>query len=451
MFVDFVFIFVLINIVPTIFTCGKCGHCVEPKAKAKNKNKNKGKEMTAQFIHVDTYSLVESKKTRVKKVKGTDGNLVNVEQKKTKGTISSIIAEGMREPDFCSHIKDPQDEIIYLYQNEETLGRQFRLSDIESYCEKVREENKDELGRKLRADASLLLAGVASFKREEDQTMEDCIQSDRFQVWMHETLEFIKNEYAENLKVVKLDFDEGHPHLHFYAVNDKGSAKKLHDGFRATDEFKKKHKQEYKSTDKEQLKSLKLRENQVYKKAMSSYQDKYQAHMKKVKYLKYGPRRTRDTRDEWLTKSANQKTAFNNEMQANTILAEANEKKAEANSLVQRAKAYKAKYKNLFNQIKDKAIYHIALYFAKQEAKKAFEAQEKESKAERARLEKENHKLTLELQKLQVEKTDAYESMKEKLEAKEEKNKKLSEELETAKLKLLPNIDNGSSKEIKPK
>lgn len=407
--------------------------------------------MTAQFIHVETYSLVESKKTRVKKVKGKDGNMVNVEQKKTKGTISSIIAEGMREPDFCSHIKDPQDEVIYLYQNKETLGRQFRLSDIESYCEKVREENKDELGRKLRADASLLLAGVASFKREEDQTMEDCIQSDRFQVWMHETLEFLKNEYAENLKVVKLDFDEGHPHLHFYAVNDKGSAKKLHDGFRATDKFKKDYKLEYKSTDKEKLKSLKLRENQVYKKAMSNYQDKYQKHMQKVKYLKYGPRRTRDTRDEWLTKSANQKIAFNNEMQANTVLAEANEKKAEANSLVQRAKAYKAKYKNLFNEIRDKAIYRIALYFAKQEAKKTFEAQEKESKAERERLEKENHKLTLALQKLEIEKSDAYQGMKEKLEEKEEKNKKLAEDLKVAKAKLAQDIGDGLNKKIRPK
>jgi hypothetical protein len=407
--------------------------------------------MTAQFIHVDTYSLVESKKTRVKKVKAADGSLVNVEQKKTKGTIRSVIAEGMREPDFCLHIADPQDEVIYLYQEEETLGKKFRLSDIENYCQKVRDENKDELGRKLRADASMLLAGVASFKREEDQTMEDCMQSDRFQVWMHETLEFLKEEYAKNLKVVKLDFDEGHPHLHFYVVNDNGSAKKLHDGFKATDEFKKKHKDEYKSGGKEALKSLKLRENQVYKSAMSGYQDKYQTYMKKVKYLKFGPRRTRDTRDQWLTKSVNQKIAFQNENEANNILAQANEKKAEANSLVQRAKAYKAKYKNLFNQIKDKASYKIALFFATKEAKKAFDKLEKERKAELEKAEKENQRLLLKLQKMEVEKTDAYTGMQEKLDAKDEANKLLAEELENTKAKLKPNLSNDFENKIKPK
>jgi hypothetical protein len=386
----------------------------------------------------------------VKKVKGKDGTLVNVEQKKTKGTIKSIIAEGMREPDFCLHIADPQDEIIYLYQEEETLGQKFRLSDIENYCEKVRDASKDELGRKLRTDASMLLAGVASFKREEEQTMEDCIQSDRFQVWMNENLEFLQEEYGKNLKVVKLDFDEGHPHLHFYVVNDNGSAKKLHDGFKATDEFKKKHKDEYKSTDKEALKSLKLRENQVYKSAMSSYQDKYQIYMQKVKYLKFGPRRTRDTRDEWLTKSANQKIAFQNENEANNILAQANEIKTEANSLVKRAKEYKAKYKNLYNKIKDKAAFKIALFFATKEAKKAFDKAEKERKAELDKAEKENQRLLLKLQELEIEKSDAYQGMKEKLDEKDEANEKLAEELENAKAKLEANLSNDLKKKIKP-
>ena len=85
---------------------------------------------------------------------------------------------------------------------------------------------RDPVGRKMREDAAVLLAGVASFPRAEAEKRprtlcamgiaDGCLS---------------QGKYGDNLRAVVMHNDEEHPHLHFYVYSDtEVNAKMLHDG-----------------------------------------------------------------------------------------------------------------------------------------------------------------------------------------------------------------------------
>lgn len=211
--------------------------------------------MSYQFIHVEAYAL-HSAKTK-------DGG--------NKKSIKQILDEVNREPGNIPHIANPQKPSIIFGCNPE---------DIESMCVNYAENTRDEIGRKLRKDGLILLAGVASIEREREEDF------NKFSV---EVVEFLKEKYGDRLKSVVSHNDEAHPHLHFYAVPKIGEKfEDIHDGYKASKIAKNEKK-------------LKGEQNQAYKNAMRNFQDNFSKKIGiKFGLTRIGPGRRRLTREAWI-------------------------------------------------------------------------------------------------------------------------------------------------------
>lgn len=215
-----------------------------------------------QFIHLDAYARETSK------------------QNKTKTNIRGVIGEALREAGYTSHIKEPNAPTC-IYGS---------LADLKSAEEEIYSKansEKDPLGRKLRADANLLVAGVASYpKPHVAQKTADDKQS--YILWRELTLDFLKAEFGNSLRAVLEHTDEEYPHLHFYIAdrNQVRDTMKLHPGFKAKMEC-----QDQKS---------KIAKDEAYREAMQSWQNKFfEAVGSDIGLTRLGPKVQRLNRQEW--------------------------------------------------------------------------------------------------------------------------------------------------------
>ena len=204
-----------------------------------------------QFVHIAVYSLHPPKKTS----RGAD----------RKWAVRDVIAEASREPQACLHVPKPRSP--YLLHGPS-------LAELEAEVGAIHAHSTDAAGRRLRKDASVLLAGVASYPRGGIE----------YSYWRQSTLEWLQTEFGEHLRSVVEHTDEAHPHLHFYVVNpDGGNVKDLHPGFRAAKGAQ---------TPKEQRHS--------YNTAMRAFQDRFWEHVAGPSGLaRLGPGRQRMSRAQW--------------------------------------------------------------------------------------------------------------------------------------------------------
>lgn len=168
-----------------------------------------------QFISIQEYSRFE-----------------NV--KKEQFSASQVINESCRTEGFCPHVETPQKpKMIY---GEHPLKM---VKDLELLAENM--ETKQ--GRKLRKDARIMMAGVASYPipmKEFDDITKDL----KFRKWLKMTEEFLKRRFGGNLKSIVLHLDESCAHIHF-VCHDKSenlSLKKIHPGMIEEAKEKKKTK-----------------------------------------------------------------------------------------------------------------------------------------------------------------------------------------------------------------
>ncbi|HAS6076780.1 TPA: hypothetical protein I7141_12895 [Vibrio vulnificus] len=123
-----------------------------------------------QFIHVETYA--------------------NVSAKKGKPSIQSVVNESMRVDGFCSHVIEPQaPEILYG----------LNPLDLPEITRSLGNSAKDKLGRKLRKDSPLLLAGVISLSGDSDVD---------FSEFLRLSMQYLCNKYGSTLKSAVLHLDE---------------------------------------------------------------------------------------------------------------------------------------------------------------------------------------------------------------------------------------------------
>lgn len=219
--------------------------------------------MGFQFIHINTYSRNKPKKQG----KG----------KERKWTVRDIAGEVERDPEHSPHVPQPAPPNL-LHGMSPKVAVEL--------AEERAEASKDSTGRKIRKDAAVMLAGVASHPFTVDE-LQDHDKREEYEHWRTLTLDYLKHKYGANLLSVVEHTDEKHPHLHFYAVPEAGvafNAKSLHDGFKAGAEAK---------NPAEQMK--------LYNDAMRAFQDDYHA---KVGVMcgqaRLGPKRRRMTRATWL-------------------------------------------------------------------------------------------------------------------------------------------------------
>lgn len=212
---------------------------------------------SAQFIHVETYAQADQ--TKQKKH--------NSDTKQT--SAGGVLYEARRVEGYCVHVEEPEAPTV-LYGVDlnavETL--------VSRYVNDFRLTDANGQQRRLRKDASVLLAGVVSLDREDQKIWDD---------YKKDTIKFLKEKYGNKLKSVIEHTDEKNPHIHFYVVADATEVlNDLHDGKKAVAEIRKQNRK--KNTQKQS-------QAVAYTKAMTQFQDNFYFAVAK----KYGLERTGKT------------------------------------------------------------------------------------------------------------------------------------------------------------
>ena len=146
-------------------------------------------------------------------------------QNKTEYSIDDIIGEAIRDPAHSGAVANQPPR--YIISSEE--GLKSMLVRIKENAEKYR----DPIGRKMRADAPVLVAGVASFPRVEAEK-----DPELYARWESLTIAYLQGKYGDNLRAVVMHNDEEQPHLHFFVCSDtEVNAKALHYGHKAKKDF----------------------------------------------------------------------------------------------------------------------------------------------------------------------------------------------------------------------
>lgn len=237
--------------------------------------------MKSQFMHVELYSREEPAKKTINKSK----NLNHQSDVRTT-TVSGVLSEMKREEGFTSHL-ERVDAPQVLYGSIDALERS-----IERYEAEYKTTDKNGKEKKLRKDACILLAGVVSLDRADEEIWDE---------YKTKSIEYLKNKYGENLKCVVEHTDETNPHFHFYVVgNQKQDLNLLHDGKLAVSKLAKEDKKKLHQT--------------VYTEAMIKFQDDFYTKVSnKFGLSRTGeePRERYKSRPDYLRFKKRQETALN--------------------------------------------------------------------------------------------------------------------------------------------
>ena len=237
--------------------------------------------MKSQFMHVELYSREEPAKKTINKSK----NLNHQSDVRTT-TVSGVLSEMKREEGFTSHLEQVNAPQV-LYGSIDALERS-----IERYEAEYKTTDKNGKEKKLRKDACILLAGVVSLDRADEEIWDE---------YKTKSIEYLKNKYGENLKCVVEHTDETNPHFHFYVVgNQKQDLNLLHDGKLAVSKLAKEDKKKLHQT--------------AYTEAMIKFQDDFYTQVSnKFGLSRTGeePRERYKSRPEYLRFKKRQETALN--------------------------------------------------------------------------------------------------------------------------------------------
>lgn len=237
--------------------------------------------MKSQFMHVELYSREEPVKKTINKSK----NLNHQSDVRTT-TVSGVLSEMKREEGFTSHL-ERVDAPQVLYGSIDALERS-----IERYEAEYKTTDKNGKEKKLRKDACILLAGVVSLDRADEEIWEE---------YKTKSIEYLKNKYGENLKCIVEHTDETNPHFHFYVVGNKDQdLNLLHDGKLAVSKLAKEDKKKLHQT--------------AYTEAMIKFQDDFYVQVSnKFGLSRTGeePRERYKSRPDYLRFKKRQETALN--------------------------------------------------------------------------------------------------------------------------------------------
>ena len=237
--------------------------------------------MKSQFMHVELYSREEPAKKTINKSKN-----INHKSDVRTTTVNGVLSEMKREEGFTSHLEAiAAPEVLYGSIN--ALERS-----IERYEAEYKTTDKNGKEKKLRKDACILLAGVVSLDRADEEIWEE---------YKTKSIEYLKNKYGENLKCVVEHTDETNPHFHFYVVgNQKQDLNLLHDGKLAVSKLAKEDKKKLHQT--------------AYTEAMIKFQDDFYTKVSnKFGLSRTGeePRERYKSRPDYLRFKKRQETALN--------------------------------------------------------------------------------------------------------------------------------------------
>jgi len=247
--------------------------------------------MRYQFIHIEAVSK-----------SGRDLYYHNNGKKTVTGHISidSVLGEAGRLDGYISHIENPQPPVI-LYGDKDR-----GIEDVRQKTDEWNEGSKDARGHKIRKDANILLAGVASYPPKEDNEDEKDYDAKR-NAFEADLIKWLKKVYGEDLALVLRHDDEPfkgrnegkiHYHWHYYCVKKPGKKFDLHPGFKARAE-KDISRQDKKNITSDQIKEALKEGKLAYRNVMSAFQERFYQELSKFHgFKRYGPIRLRRTRSE---------------------------------------------------------------------------------------------------------------------------------------------------------
>ncbi len=237
--------------------------------------------MKSQFMHVELYSREEPAKKTINKSKN-----INHQSDVRTTTVGGVLSEMKREEGFTSHLNTIHAPKV-LYGSIDALERS-----IERYEAEFKTTDKNGKEKKLRKDACILLAGVVSLDRADEEIWDE---------YKAKSIEYLKNKYGENLKCVVEHTDETNPHFHFYVTgNQKQDLNLLHDGKLAVSKLAKEDKKKLHLT--------------AYTEAMIKFQDDFYTKVSnKFGLSRTGeePRERYKSRPDYLRFKKRQETALN--------------------------------------------------------------------------------------------------------------------------------------------
>lgn len=223
--------------------------------------------MSHQFIHYEKYTLDE---------------------------IKNILNEAGREKGYTPHVTNPEPPQILMGSLEELEQKLTTEVPKTTYNVMTKSHGKDVIAKKkIRKDANVLLAGVASYpKKRTDPDYKD----EDFLEWTSLLKKFLDKKYGKRLHTMILHLDESHPHIHFYVIPDNYEMNTLC----PSDKAMKEKEIELKSNNDITPAQKSLLKKQAGKKALQEYQDDYFKSVSVyIGMARTGPKRRRLTRQQW--------------------------------------------------------------------------------------------------------------------------------------------------------
>jgi hypothetical protein len=228
--------------------------------------------MGYQFIHLESFARKSDAKGR-----GTD----------------FIFAEAGRKPDASVHVQNPAQPIVVYGVGVDAVQE---MHDVAVATATI--AVKGGYIRKVAKDKKTLHTIVASYPATMDEILEDASKRKDAEEWERRTVQWLKDQYGDDLKSVIRHEDESHYHIHAYVVpiDEPGmSALKYHPGTSA-----KRAIMAAGPIEDEDVKALSKRADAAYKKAMREWQDSYhEAVAVPCGLTRLGPQRRRLSREEW--------------------------------------------------------------------------------------------------------------------------------------------------------
>lgn len=139
--------------------------------------------MSAQFLHMESYARTAGK------------------DKEAGHTIWSIAAEADRRPEACKHVDAPQPPRALVGVS---------MHDAASQAKAWAQQSRDASNRKIRADGLCMGVGVVSMAPD--------TPAQKWEAFRDHTVDWLRQEFGERLRVVLEHADEKAPHLHFAVV-----------------------------------------------------------------------------------------------------------------------------------------------------------------------------------------------------------------------------------------
>ena len=217
-------------------------------------------------------------------------------------SIDQVVAEATRDPEFSTHVENPAPPRVLL-GTPATFAADHAAHVAARSTIAIMADGSTK-SRAIRTDRHTMASIVMSYPVPRSAIVTDEAKA-KLAAWEKRNLDWLREKYGDQLRVVLAHDDETQPHLHAWLLSDDpgADATTLHPGKVAKKEVETRSKAE----GVENREAVKLG-NRALKAAMTVWQDEYYAAVGVPEGLtRSGPKRRRLSREQWHAEKATAK------------------------------------------------------------------------------------------------------------------------------------------------